>query len=153
MKATSLLRDQHRRLDRLLERTAQDRVSRMELVLKLVEELLTHLSIEDHFLGAVYDRAGIGVGGYRDAHARMRNAVLQAVFAESNDDMFALRLCELRTVFRQHARGLERDVLPLAESQLRAEELERMGERMLSFWSAAIGNDPTAREAQGHAAE
>jgi hypothetical protein len=154
MKATALLRNQHGRLDRLLERLGSERQSRMQLVLELVEELFTHLSIEDHFfLCAVADRVGIQVEPHRDEHARLRNAVLQAVFAEADEGAFALRVRELWAGFRLHTRAIERDLLPVVESQLRTEELERIGDRMQTFWDAAVGVRQDAGEAHGHAAE
>lgn len=140
MKATTLLREQHGRLDRLLDHIGQNHQSRVDLVRELVEQLLTHVSIEDHFLSVVADRARIRIDRYRDEHARMRNAVLQTVFAETDDDTFTERLRDLSAVVRQHVSGLERDVLPIGESHLRAEELERVGDRMQASWRRALGD-------------
>ena len=67
MMATTLLRDHHRRLQRLLARLGSERQLRMPLVLQLVEELMTHLSLEDHFfLCPVADKVGIRVDKYRE---------------------------------------------------------------------------------------
>ncbi len=154
MKATTLLRDQHRRLERLVVRLGSERHLRMPLVLQLVEELMTHLSIEDHFfLLPVADQVGIRVETFRADQACVRNAVLQAVFAEADDALFAERLRELATVLDHHTRSIERDLLPLVESQVRMDELERIGDRMQSFWSAAIGGESTTPVSHVHAAE
>lgn len=140
MKATALLREQHRRLEQLLGQVGRERASRLTLVLRLVEELMTHLSIADtFFLGTVADSTRIRVQPYREDQARVRNAVLQAVFVEEDDAEFDARLCELAVEFKRHAHVLERDLLPLVESQLRVDELEAMGKRMQSYWESAVG--------------
>ncbi|HZU82930.1 MAG TPA: hemerythrin domain-containing protein [Polyangiaceae bacterium] len=147
MKATALLRNQHGSLDRLLDRVAAERSSRVELVLELVEALFTHLSIEDtYLLCSIDEKLKIPIRAYRDQHALMRNAVLQTVFAEGDDIAFGERLLELRAAFREHALGVERDLLPLAESRLRPEELERLGERMQAIWNAAVHGDHSRHE-------
>lgn len=152
MKATTLMREQHRRLEQLLGQVGHEPGARPSLVLRLVEELMTHLAIEDTlFLGSVADATTIHVAAYREEQARVRNAVLQAVFVEDNDAQFETRLRELATEFRRHAFELERDLLPLVESQLRGDELESIGHRMQSYWDAAVGGEKVARHS--HAAE
>jgi hypothetical protein len=154
MKATTLLRDQHRRLERLLVRLGSERHLRMPLVLQLVEELMTHLSIEDHFfLSPIADRVGIRVDGFREDQALVRNAVLQAVFAEADDPVFEDRLGELMVALDEHARVVERDLFPLVESKVHVDDLEWIGDRMQAFWDAAVGGERPTRESQVYAAE
>jgi hypothetical protein len=144
MKATTLLREQHRRLDGLLMRVESEHgQTRLAMMLQLVEELLTHLSIEDHvFLRGVADETGMRLETYRAEQGNVRNALLQAVFAEQDEPRFADRLRELGTEMRQHARGIERDVLGLVETQIATRNLEAMGERMRRYWDAAVGGHP-----------
>jgi hypothetical protein len=141
MKATTLLREQHRRLDGLLARVESEHGQvRLATMLQLVEELLTHLSLEDHvFLRGVADETGMRLETYRVEQGEVRNALLQAVFAEQDEPRFADRLRDLGTEMRQHARAMERDVLGLVESQVPARELEAMGARMRRYWDAAVG--------------
>jgi hypothetical protein len=146
MKATRLLCDQHRRVETLLVRVACERALRLTLVLQLVEELMTHLSIEEHvFLSRVADATGIRADVYREDQGQVRNAVLQAVFAEEDDALFARRLDELHSAFERHAHLMERDVFPLADAQLKGEDLETIGVRMQTHWNAALhGEVPSA---------
>jgi hypothetical protein len=181
MKATSLLRDQHGRIQALLTRVgreadnstvrreaiassiareaaslngARERQLRLSLVLQLVEELMTHLSLEDHvFLCRVADATGIRADVYREDQAQVRNAILQCVFAEEDEAVFAARLIELSLAFEQHVRVLERDVFPLADAQLKGEDLETMGTRMQTCWDAAVHGDGPLPRAHEHAAE
>ena len=141
MKATTLLREQHRRLDCLLARVESEHGQvRLATMLQLVEELLTHLSLEDHvFLRGVSDETGMRLETYRTEQGEVRNALLQAVFAEQDEPRFTDRLRDLGTEMRHHARVMERDVLGLVESQVPARELEAMGERMRRYWDAAVG--------------
>ena len=154
MKATALLREQHRRVERLLTRLAGDKEHRRTLVLQLVRELMTHLSIEDRaFLDPVSDKTGLPADGYRASQARVRNAVLQAVFAEDDDEAFGARLHELSVAFAHHVRALEDDVFPLADTRLRSDQLESMGARMESSWDAALRSERPPRQSHEHAAE
>lgn len=153
MKATALLREQHQHLEELLRQVGHEPGSRLSLVLRLVEELMTHLSIEDAlFLGAVADATSIPVQPYRTEQARVRNAVLQAVFVEGDDAQFDMRLYELAAEFRHHSCTLERDLLPVVETQLRCDELERIGLRMQSYWDSALGCEKSTPP-HSHAAE
>jgi len=155
MKATSLLREQHRRLERLLARVSAEPALRLPLVLQLVEELMTHLAIEDHFfLCAVADATGIRVDAYRNNQSAVRNAVLQAVFVEDDDEVFAERARELQGELAKHVRTIERDLFPLVESQVPAADLEAIGTRMHAYWEAAVGVDRTPPQpSHVHAAE
>ena len=159
MKATTLLREQHRRLDGLLVRVESEHgQARLAMMLQLVEELLTHLSLEDHvFLRGVADETGMRLETYRVEQGEVRNALLQAVFAEQDEPRFADRLRDLGIEMRHHARVMERDVLGLVESQVPARDLEAMGERMLRYWDAAVGGGqvgpPPPSASHVHAAE
>jgi hypothetical protein len=153
MNATTLLREQHRRLEQLLGRVGHEPGARLSLVLRLVEELMTHLSIEDAlFLATIADSTSIEVEPYREEQARVRNAVLQAVFVEQDDSQFGARLRELISEFRCHAAAVERELLPRVEAQLRGDELESVGTRMLLHWESAVGRDEVAPR-HAHAAE
>ncbi len=158
MKATTLLREQHRRLEGLLARVESERgQTRLATMLQLVEELLTHLSLEDHvFLRGVADGTGLRLETYREEHGDVRNALLQAVFAEQDEPRFTERLRELATTLRHHVHVMERDVLGLVESQVPARDLDAMGERMRRYWDAAIGGQmgqPPPSASHVHAAE
>jgi hypothetical protein len=157
MNAIRLLRTQHARLEHLLARIDHDRSTRLPRVLQLVEELMTHLSIEDHlFLCRVADQTGLRVEEYRESQSRVRNAMLQAVFAEDDDRVFAERMAELRLAFGEHTCVLDRDLMPLVESRLAAGDLETLGDRMQSFWDATVGTEPAGDDPQRahfHAAE
>jgi hypothetical protein len=150
MKATTLLRDQHRTVERLLETVCKDRRLRTPLVMQLVEELMTHLSLEDHFLGALAERAGVPMDSCRGRHPSLRNAVLQVVFAEADDDVFQLRLRELHTAFVQHARASDRDLLTVVESRVRGDELERLGDRMEGLRNGCVGPPRRPAGARAH---
>jgi hypothetical protein len=131
---------------------SRERQQRLSLVLQLVEEMLTHLSLEDHvFLCRVADATGLRADAYREDQALVRNAVLQAVFAEEDDVLFEARVIELSLAFERHVRVLERDVFPLADAQLKGEDLETMGSRMQTCWDAAIhGHGPLPRVPRTH---
>jgi hypothetical protein len=153
MKATRLLCSQHRRVETLLARVAGERELRLTLMLQLVEELMTHLSIEEHvFLCRLADTTGMRADSYSEDQGQVRNAVLQAVFAEEDDVLFARRLDELSTAFERHAHLMERDVFPLADAQIKGEDLEKMGVRMQKHWNAAVHGDDLPGHAHHEAA-
>jgi hypothetical protein len=155
MKATVLLLKQHRALERLLTHLGRDKSLRLTLVLQLIEDLLTHLSVEDHFFFCpVSDATGISTEAYRSEQASVRNAMLQAVFAEADDEAFDRRLGELVAAFTQHAEGVEHELVPLVESRIRADHLEVIGDRMQAFLDAAVrGTRPSSGASHAHAAQ
>ena len=155
MMATELLRKQHRRIESLVDGVTSDvTAQRVAQVLQLVEELFTHLSIEEGlFLGPIADATGISVGAYRESQSIVRNAVLQAVFVEGDPADFDARRRELAQAFAQHSRALERDLLPAVEENVARTKLERMGARMQAFWDAAMGGSAPARRSHVDAAE
>jgi hypothetical protein len=154
MKATTVLCEQHRRLEQLLARVGSERQPRMSLVSQLVEELMTHLSIEDQlFLQPIADAARVRIDSYRHAQAGVRNAMLQAVFAEADDRVFDERLRDLVGAFERHARDVERDLLPLVDSRVRRAELEAIGHRMQTLWNRAVDSARDRAVAHVHAAE
>ncbi len=155
MMATELLRRQHRRIASLVDEVATEATARrVALVLQLVEELFTHLSIEEGlFLGPIADATGLSVGAYRESQSRVRNAVLQAVFVEGNPADFDARRRELAQAFALHSRALERDLLPMVEENVAPTKLERMGARMQAFWDAAMGGSTPAARNHVDAAE
>ena len=118
-----------------------------------VDDLLVHRLAEDHFfLCNVADSTSIRVEPYREEHASLRNAILQAVFVEEDDAAFDVRLRELTEAYERYARVMERDLLPLVEAHVSHERLEAIGTRMESYWQAAICPGP-ASGGQVYAAE
>jgi len=141
MKATALLRQKHKALARLLARVAEDRAQRVALMLQLIEELMTHLLIENRlFLEPIAAMATVRIDAHRDDHARIRNAILQAVFVEADDAAFAVRLEDLAGAFNGHVRTLERELLPAVEARIAEDDLESMGKRMQAVWARAMGS-------------
>jgi Hemerythrin HHE cation binding domain len=154
MEATALVRGQHRSLEHLLARIRCQKALRPGLVYRLVEELMTHMALEDRFLlGELGARTAVRIEPYRDDQACVRNAMLQAVFAEAEEGRFADRLRDLAIAFETHTHVLERGLLPLVESALGADELKALGDRMQTFWHAALGHRGPSAEPHVHAAE
>jgi hypothetical protein len=143
MKATSVLHHQHRRLAQLATAVEHDEALRIPRLLELVEELMAHVAIEDHFFyWAVADALDIPLASYHDDHARVKNALLQLVLAESDSRSFARRLADLVKAMEAHVALVEQSLVPLVEERMSPEDLEALGERMLSFHAAAVSSNP-----------
>jgi hypothetical protein len=137
MKATRLLRDQHQSLERLVGALLAEEEPRLPLLLELVEQLMAHLAIEEHFFyDGLCDDLGIEVERFEEAHAKLRSVLMQIALAELDDDTLRTRMLELAALLRAHTRDYERDLLPLVESRTADVALEVLGARIETFWGA-----------------
>jgi hypothetical protein len=139
MKATAVLHEQHRHVEKLVKRIEQATDLRIPLLLELVEELMAHVAIEDHLYYCwLSDALDLDLATYRDDHTRLKNALLQLVFSESDAASFEHRLGDLTRALTTHVAFVDRNLAPTVEQRMPARELEELGERMASFYEAAV---------------
>jgi hypothetical protein len=142
MKATAWLVDQHRQLERLLAALETQKLARLPLLLELVEQLTTHLAIEDHvFYWEVRDRVDLPLDPFQNHHASTKKALVRAVVAEVDDVAFAERLEDLRLQMAEHVRQEEGVLMPRVEAIMTPTELDALGKRMQAFYTTVL-KDP-----------
>jgi hemerythrin superfamily protein len=137
MKATELLKKQHREVKGLfkkVEKTENAR-ERRPLMDKIAEALKMHTRIEEEvFYPAV---RGIGTKKAEEmiAEALEEHHVVDLVLVElpkvdPEDERFEAKMTVLSELVEHHADEEEEEMFPVAEKKLGDEELEALGERM-----------------------
>lgn len=138
MKATDLLREQHRELDGRFEKLLKcddDRV-RKSLALEISSMLEIHMTIEEKDFYPAYRLAN----GNEEADGRIvegieEHHVVDLLLAElpkadPSAERFVARMKVLRGILERHVRAEEREMFPDAERLLGNERLEELGARM-----------------------
>jgi len=137
MKATDLLRQQHREVEELFRQmqSAEDEEERGALREELANALAAHTSIEEEiFYPAAMEAIG-PAGRVREAleeHAIADFALYRFTNVSTTDETFAAKLGALKDVVMDHVEEEESELLPQAEGEMPREQLEMLGERLAS---------------------
>ena len=136
MKATDLLRQQHRTVERLFAKIA---AGDTDLIEDLASELAAHMTIEHELFypeGNAID-ARLILESF-EAHAVAELALKRVMATDLSDETFGARVAVLRELIWNHVREEEEMLLPAAEEQLSREWLEELGERMEIRFNAVL---------------
>jgi hypothetical protein len=145
MQATSLLARQHRQIAHLLTLVEREASSRRDALPELFEELLNHLTLEDHVFYAQAQRAaGVVIKPAREAHAETKRALYALVELPDRGAQFGAALRKLREVFEVHVAQDER-LFALFARVNEPSEIEELGEDMAAF-AAALGRTSRAQQ-------
>lgn len=156
MQATLLLIRQHRRIANLLtaleheaavvhstESCVQNPRLFFDLLPELVEELLNHLTLEEHVFYAQAQRAaGPSMKPARDAHYETKRALYVVAGLSGHGPDWVAALRKLRSAFEHHVAQDER-VFSIVARSLQPGELSELGEDMAAF-AAALGRTSRA---------
>jgi hemerythrin superfamily protein len=160
MKATDLLKQQHRTVEMLF---AQIEAGKPEALEDLASALAAHMAIEHEFF---YPRSReIDEDGILEAfeeHAIAETALKRALATDSEDEAFDARIKVLKELIQHHVEEEESTLFPQVEVEVADEELEALGQGMearfdevLSKGYAAVlprnYEETTADAAQAHA--
>lgn len=149
MKATDLLRQQHREVEELFRQiqSAEDEEERASLREELANALAAHSAIEEEiFYPAAMEALGPG-GRIREAfeeHAIADFALYRFMHVSPSDESFAAKLGALKDVVMNHVEEEESELLPQAEGEIERDQLEMLGERLAARFDERL--------LEGHAA-
>ena len=137
MKATTLLKNDHSAVKKLLtafgHTTARAAQQRQELVDQIAQELEIHSAIEEEiFYPAVKSvRGGQSlVSEAKAEHKKVDSLVAEAQGMSMDTDEVMEKVEELRDAVIHHATEEEREMFPLAEDGLGEQQLEELGEQL-----------------------
>lgn len=131
MKATDVIRRDHRAAEELFEKYKKaNHEDRAHMVDKIFEVLDTHEKMEDTHFYPKLEQVVEDEEVLKDMEREQRTleeetARVKEKSGDRDDDMQSLMEQVL-----QHAKKEERDILPLAEKSISAEELEELGDDM-----------------------
>jgi iron-sulfur cluster repair protein YtfE (RIC family) len=137
MKATQLLKDQHREVKELFRQVqdTQDAEARRDLMEQISERLQTHMMIEESiFYPAVQEVANGGKNEERVPEAYEEHHVVKLVLDElpdvdPMDERFTAKMTVLSELVDHHVQEEEKELFTLAE-KLGKERLEELGNEM-----------------------
>ncbi|MDI1480536.1 hemerythrin domain-containing protein [Polyangium sp. y55x31] len=159
MKATDLLKQQHREVEELFREIegAEDEDERASLREELANALAAHTAIEEEiFYPAAMEALGPS-GRIREAfeeHAVADFALYRLMSVSVGDETFSAKLGALKDIVMNHVEEEESELLPQAEGEMERDQLEQLGDRLSARFSERLaeGHRPILERSLGIAA-
>jgi hemerythrin-like domain-containing protein len=142
MKATALLVEQHRTIERLLAGLDVDVRCRRNVLLPLAEEVVAHIVVEQRVFYPCVERVlTFDPRRHLDTHRWARATLLRLQNPQIGDAAFSDEVTRLESIIAQHVAledgALFADVERVVDGYL----LERLGDRVRAFHSAMLRAD------------
>ena len=138
MKATELLRQQHRAVEALFAEIEGGGDDVPGLVEQLANDLACHMAIEQNlFYPAVHDCDDDLVEESFEEHAMAEVALRRLVRVGPDDPTFEAKLGALKGLIEHHVLEEEQQLLPAVEKALSPEQLEWLGARLQGAFEEA----------------
>lgn len=137
MKATTLLKQQHRNVEALF---AKIEAGEPEVLKDLASALAAHMAIEHEFLypeGRAVDPDAIAEAF--EEHAIAEVALKRALATDYDDDAFDARVKVLKELIEHHVEEEETKLFPELEADLESGQLEALGAKMAPRFEALLG--------------
>jgi hemerythrin superfamily protein len=136
MKATDLLKKQHRQVEKLFKQAekAQSR-QRRQLMDQIVEQLKLHTKIEEEIFYPAVRELGTSKAEEMIDEAFEEHHVVDLVLAElpkvdPEDERFEAKMTVLSELVQHHVEEEEGELFPMAEKKLGAERIKELGQQM-----------------------
>ena len=145
MKATDLLEQQHRDVEKLFEALEEEegKERRSEIFEELAATLVAHDAIEREIFYPACEKA-MGMtdqlGEALVEHGVVEFSLYEADQAQGKSD-FDFKVTVLQEMVEHHVKEEEKEFFPEVEGAIEAEELETLGQRMEQRFSAARSQD------------
>ena len=137
MKATDLLKKQHKSVKALFKKVEQteDGRRRRQLMDEIATELKIHTKIEEEIFYPAVREIGTSKAEEMIDEAYEEHHVVDLVLAElphvdPEDERFAAKMTVLSELVEHHADEEEKEMFPLCEKRLGRERLQQLGEQM-----------------------
>jgi len=137
MKATDLLKKQHKSVKTLFRKVDQteDGRQRRRLMDQIAHELKIHTKIEEEIFYPAVREVGTSKAGEMVDEAYEEHHVVDLVLAElpqvdPEDERFAAKMTVLSELVEHHADEEEDEMFPMCEKKLGRDRLQELGERM-----------------------
>jgi hemerythrin superfamily protein len=131
MKATELLKRQHRKVEAIFDELERARAESSGLLLELANDLAAHMAIEqDLFYPAVREIDAELVSESFEEHALAEIALKRLLKTAPDDQAFDARVAALSDLIHHHVDEEESELFPAVETALGAERLEQLGKKL-----------------------
>ena len=137
MKATDLLKKQHRQVEKLFKQceNAKQPRQRRELMEQIVQMLKMHTKIEEEIFYPAVRELGTSKAEEMIDEAFEEHHVVDLVLAElpkvdPEDERFEAKITVLSELVEHHVEEEEGEMFPMAEKKLGAERVKELGQQM-----------------------
>ena len=137
MKATDLLKKQHRQVEKLFKQceSAKQPRQRRQLMDQIVEMLKMHTKIEEEVFYPAVRELGTSKAEEMIDEAFEEHHVVDLVLAElpkvdPEDDRFEAKITVLSELVEHHVEEEEGEMFPMAEKKLGTERVKELGQQM-----------------------
>ena len=137
MKATDLLKKQHRQVEKLFKQCekAEDARQRRQLMEQIASALKLHTKLEEEVFYPAVREIGSSKAEEMVDEAFEEHHVVDLVLAElpsidPEDERFQAKMTVLSELVEHHVDEEEEEMFPMAEKKLGAERIKELGQRM-----------------------
>jgi len=139
MKATALLKKQHRKVEGIFERLENGAMDPSAELVELANDLAAHMAIEqDLFYPAVQDIDEEQIGESYEEHAIAELALKRLVATAGDDPTFVPRVTALKELILHHVEEEEKELFPEVEKKMEAKQLDALGDEMATAFEEAV---------------
>lgn len=154
MKATELLKKQHREVKALFRQAKKaDPGDRREILDEISAKLAHHMNIEETIFYPAVKAIGMKKTDELIPEAYEEHHVVNLVLSEfpdldPEDERFEAKMTVLDELIEHHVEEEEQEMFPTAEKQLGAERLNELGAEMEAVPPGALGDDDAEDDAE-----
>jgi hemerythrin superfamily protein len=137
MKATDLLKKQHRQVEKLFKEVekTEDPKQRRKLMEQIADDLKMHTQIEEEIFYPAVREVGTAKAEEMIDEAFEEHHVVDLVLAElpqvdPEDERFAAKMTVLSELVKHHVEEEEEEMFPMAEKKLGAERIKELGQQL-----------------------
>jgi hemerythrin-like domain-containing protein len=131
MKATTLLENQHRKVEALFKKLESGRSDPQTVLEELANSLAAHMAIEhEFFYPAAKEVDDEMVNESFEEHALAEVALKRLIATDTEDEAFAARVTALKELIQHHVEEEEQELFPKIEKALDEDTLASMGKSM-----------------------
>lgn len=137
MKATDLLKKQHRQVEKLFKEVekTEDPKQRRKLMEQVAADLKMHTQIEEEIFYPAVREVGTAKAEEMIDEAFEEHHVVDLVLAElpqvdPEDERFAAKMTVLSELVKHHVEEEEEEMFPMAEKKLGAERIKELGQQL-----------------------
>jgi hemerythrin superfamily protein len=137
MKATDLLKKQHRSVEKLFKKVenTEDSRGRRQLMEQIATELKLHTKIEEEIFYPAVRELGTSKAEEMIDEAFEEHHVVELVLAElpkvdPEDERFDAKMTVLSELVEHHVEEEEGEMFPMAEKKLGAERIKELGQQL-----------------------
>ena len=140
MKATTLLKRQHKQTLAVLKKLESGRATAGPLLTELADMLAAHMAIEQElFYPAVRElKEGLIAEAFEE-HAVAEFALKRLLATDPDQEAFSARVVTLKELLQHHIEEEEEELFPKVEKKLDAARLDELGAQMKERFDEALG--------------